>query len=342
MEHEERVAVVILNRNGVGYLRQFIPSVVNNSPEADVYVVDNGSDDDSLSFLRQEWPQIRIISLDKNYGFCKGYNEGLQQIEADYYLLLNSDIEVPSGWLTPLLHILKNDAEVVACQPKIKSFRHKSFFEHAGAAGGFLDKYGYPFCRGRIFNITEEDKGQYDKAREIFWASGACMLIRSDIFHLAGGFTDLFFAYMEEIDLCWRIQNMGYKIYFTPESEVFHVGSVTLGQNSPKKLYFNFRNGLYLLFLNLPPKRLLSILLTRMILDGVAALQFLLTLKPIYFIKVFQAHVAFYRSVGTLRKIRRKREAVIRSYRYADMPGMFNKSVVWQFFIKKKKKFSDL
>lgn len=342
MEHQERVAVVILNWNGAGYLRRFIPSVVKNSPEADVYVVDNGSDDDSLLFLRQKWPEVKIIPLDKNYGFCRGYNKGLHRIEADYYVLLNSDVEVSPGWLPPLLNVLRNDASAAACQPKIKSFEHKNLYEHAGAAGGFLDKYGYPLCRGRIFNITEEDRGQYDQQREIFWASGACMLIRADIFRLSGGFTDLFFAYMEEIDLCWRIKNMGYKIYFTPESEIFHVGSGTLGQKSPKKLYFNFRNGLYLLFLNLPPNKLLPILWTRMLLDGVAAMQFLLTLKPVYFIKIFLAHLAFYRSIGKLKKIRREREGITRSYRYTDAAGLIDKSVVWQFFIRRKKKFSDL
>ncbi|MDF1675256.1 MAG: glycosyltransferase family 2 protein, partial [Vicingaceae bacterium] len=238
------VAVVILNWNGKHFLEKFLPSLIEHTSFAELIVADNCSTDDSLSFLKENFPQIRIITLAENYGFAKGYNEALKQVNSDVYVLLNSDVEVTENWLQPCLEILKKDNDMAACQPKIKAFHQKTYFEYAGAAGGFIDKYGYPFCRGRIFETLEEDNNQYDEEIEIFWATGACLVIRADIYHELNGLDSFFFAHMEEIDLCWRIQNRGKKIKYVPQSTVFHVGGGTLHKSKPQKTFLNFRNNL--------------------------------------------------------------------------------------------------
>ena len=271
-----KTAVVILNWNGRKFLEQFLPSLIQNTQDENTQIViaDNNSSDDSIEFLNKNYPSIRQIIFDKNYGFTGGYNQALKQIEAKYFVLLNSDIEVTQNWLNPLVNLLESDNTIATCQPKIRSFHQKEYFEYAGAAGGFIDKYGYPFCRGRILDTVEKDMNQYNDIKDIFWASGACMLIRSDIFKQLNGFDDDFFAHMEEIDLCWRIKTAGHRIVYNPESVVFHVGGGTLPNNSPFKLYLNFRNNLFLLYKNLPEKNFVPVLVTRMLLDGLSAMVF--------------------------------------------------------------------
>ena len=254
-----KVKIVILNWNGRAHLERFLPSVVAHSGEASVVVADNGSNDDSVLFLREHYPQVELLQLDQNYGFAEGYNRALSRIEADCYVLLNSDVEVEEGWLNPLVARLAADEKVAALAPKIISYERKSDFEYAGAAGGFIDCFGYPFCRGRILDTIEKDQGQYDTAREVFWASGACMVVRADLFHKLGGFDGDFFAHMEEIDLCWRMQLAGYRVMVEPRSRVFHLGGGTLPNNSARKLYLNYRNNLSMLFKNLSRRSLLPV-----------------------------------------------------------------------------------
>ena len=251
-----QIAVVILNWNGRHYLEKFLPGVVKYSSEPGIQVVvaDNGSTDDSLKFLRQQYPEITIIEFDKNHGYAEGYNKALKLITARYFVLLNSDVEVTPNWLNPLVCLMEQDDKIAVCMPKIRSFDNRGYFEYAGAGGGFIDRFGYPFCRGRILNHIEEDTGQYDSVREIFWASGACLFIRSELFIQSGGFDPGFFAHMEEIDLCWRFKNQGYKILYSPDSIIYHVGGGTLPNQHPGKLYLNFRNNLFVLYKNLPVK----------------------------------------------------------------------------------------
>jgi hypothetical protein len=272
------IAVVILNWNGRKYLEQFLPPLVQHSrDEAEIIVADNASSDDSVAFLREHYPSIRIISNPSNEGFSRGYNLALKQVEADYYVLLNSDIEVTPNWIRPVIDLMEKDRSVAACQPKILSFYERTKFEYAGAAGGFIDKYGYPFCRGRIFQSLEEDNGQYNDAIEIFWATGACMFVRADLFHQSGGLDEDFFAHMEEIDLCWRLKNEGYRIMYCPDSTVYHIGGGTLPKISWRKTYFNFRNNFYLLYKNLPDNLVNEVFAKRLVLDGIAAMKFLFT-----------------------------------------------------------------
>ncbi len=306
----ERVKVVILNWNGRAYLERFLPSVVERTPGVPVVVADNGSTDDSVAFLRARFPQVEVIALERNYGFAEGYNRALERIEAEYFLLLNSDIEVPEGWLSPLVEALDADGRTAAVAPKILSFDRPDRFEYAGAAGGFIDFLGYPFCRGRILSSIEVDRGQYDDAREVFWASGACMLVRSGVFRALGGFDADFFAHMEEIDFCWRAQLAGYAIRVEPRSRVFHVGGGTLPNDNPHKIYLNFRNNLCMLYKNLSRPAFWPVLFVRMAMDGLAALVFLLQGRPSFFGKVFRAHVDFHRQ---RRSLRAKRKAVQRS-----------------------------
>lgn len=267
-------AIVILNYNGSRYLRQFLPSVINYSTTATIIVADNGSTDDSLAVL-QKFPTVNVIEIGQNLGFCGGYNFALQKIEAQYYVLLNSDIEVTEGWVTPVIDLLNSDTTIAAVQPKIRSYHHRYLFEYAGACGGFIDFLGYPFCRGRIFDHVEEDHGQYNDAIQVFWATGACLFIRSERFHEAGGLDDDFFAHMEEIDLCWRLNRMGHKVYVEPKSVIYHVGGGTLSKSNPRKTYLNFRNGLSLLLKNLTNTELAWRLPLRMVLDWIASLKFL-------------------------------------------------------------------
>lgn len=300
-----KVKIVILNWNGRAYLERFLPSVVAHSNGASIVVADNGSSDDSVPFVRERYPQVELLLLDRNYGFAEGYNRALSQIEADCYVLLNSDVEVEEGWLDPLVARLEADERIAALAPKILAYERRSDFEYAGAAGGFLDCFGYPFCRGRILDTIEKDRGQYDTAREVFWASGACMVVRADLFHKLGGFDGDFFAHMEEIDLCWRMQLAGYRVMVEPRSRVFHLGGGTLPNNSARKLYLNYRNNLSMLFKNLSRRSLLPVLFTRMVLDGLSALVFLLQRRPDFFKVVFRAHMDFYHALGKLRIKRR-------------------------------------
>lgn len=270
------VAVVILNYNGRKWLEQFLPNVISYSPAADIVVADNASTDDSVAWLSNQHPSVKIIRIPANLGFCGGYNYALKEINTRYYVLLNSDVEVTPRWLDPLVSLLESDANIAAAQPKILSYYQRNHFEYAGAAGGFIDTLGYPFCRGRLFNTIEEDRGQYNNNEKIFWASGACLFIRAEVFHQCGGFDESFFAHMEEIDLCWRLQRNGYNLYCCPESTVYHVGGGTLSAANPRKTYLNFKNGLSLITKNLPLVQLIWKLPLRLILDWVAAFKFCL------------------------------------------------------------------
>lgn len=274
----KKVSVVILNWNGVGMLQKFLPKVVEYSAMegVEICVADNASTDESVSYLQANFPNVRLILLDKNYGFAEGYNRALQQVEAEYVVLLNSDVEVTPHWLEPLVEYMDAHPEVAACQPKIRSERNKEYFEYAGAAGGYLDKYGYPFCRGRIFEVVEKDQGQYDAIQPIFWATGAALFIRLKDYREAGGLDGRFFAHMEEIDLCWRLRSRGRGIVCIPQSVVYHVGAATLKKENPRKTFLNFRNNLLMLYKNLPEKDLKRVMFVRGILDGVAAVVFLL------------------------------------------------------------------
>lgn len=272
----KRVAVVILNYNGAEMLERYLTLVLECSPEAKVYVADNASTDNSVEVVKNKFPKAALICLDRNYGFAGGYNKALELIEAEYYLLLNSDVEVTTGWLVPLLGFMDANSGVMACQPKVLDYKNKAFFEYAGASGGFVDRYGYPYCRGRLFDVVEEDKGQYDDVCRVFWATGAAMMVRSKDFWALGGFDGRFFAHMEEIDLCWRMNARGGEVYCVPQSVVYHVGGATLNKSNPRKTYLNFRNNLLLLYKNMPQKKLMHVLRVRMLLDYVAALKFLL------------------------------------------------------------------
>jgi GT2 family glycosyltransferase len=335
----EKVAVVILNWNGRRWLEQFLPSVLEHSAGAQLVVADNASSDDSVGFLREHYPQIRLIQLPENYGFCEGYNQALRQVEATYYVLLNSDVQVTPNWLTPMVDLLEKEPSIAACQPKIKSFLQPTHFEYAGAAGGFLDAYGYPFCRGRLFDTVEEDKGQYDDVVPVFWATGACLFIRASAYWQAGGLEKEFFAHMEEIDLCWRLQNLGYQIYYHGGSTVYHVGGGTLPKANPRKTFLNFRNGVALLYRNLAPKELNRILYTRMILDGVAAGQYMLKGDFKQVNAIWRAHRAFFKQKSEWAN---QQQETIEKKPTAQLTGWYPESVVWQYFIKGKKTFKSL
>ena len=318
------VKVVILNWNGRSHLERFLPVLVARTPGADIVVADNGSTDDSADFIRARFPQVELLLLDRNYGFAEGYNRALARIEADYCVLLNSDVEVTEGWLAPLVELLERDSAAAAVAPKIRSYANPGKFEYAGAAGGFIDFLGYPFCRGRILDTIESDRGQDDAPREVFWASGACMLVRSEVFRRLGGFDGDFFAHMEEIDFCWRAQLAGYRIRVEPRSTVFHVGGGTLPNNSPQKIYLNFRNNLCMLFKNLSPGTFWPVLFSRMVLDGMAALVFLVQGHPDFFKKVFRAHIDFHRQRKSLHEKRR----AIQRHRVARPHGILRNSII--------------
>ncbi len=330
------VAVIILNWNGRKYMEQFLPTLIQYSKdEAEIVVADNASTDDSVSFLRSAYPDVRIIQNSENCGFAKGYNLALRQVEADYYILLNSDIEVTENWIAPVIELMEEDELIAACQPKIRSFHEPKKFEYAGAAGGFIDKYGYPFCRGRIFLSIEEDHGQYDETSEIFWATGACMFVKAKLFHQMGGLDDDFFAHMEEIDFCWRLKNNGYKIMYCPHSTVFHIGGGTLPKASWRKTYLNFRNNFFLLYKNLPDDRLIPVFTIRLLLDGIAAMKFLFQAGFKDFWAVTQAHMSFYRSFG---KIKQKRKGL----KHGTMKDVYGKNIVVEYYLKGKRKYSQL
>ncbi len=336
-----KLSIVILNWNGSVFLRRFLPSVVQSVDRswAEVVVADNGSTDDSRRVVEQEFPEVSYLQLERNFGFAAGYNKALQHLDAKYYLLLNSDVEVTEGWLEPLIELMERDATVGACQPKIMSLDRREEFEYAGAAGGFIDRLGYPFCRGRIMNVCEKDQGQYDQSIPVFWATGACMLVRAAVWNELGGFDARFWAHMEEIDLCWRMKNRGYLTWVVPQSVVYHLGGGSLPYENPLKIYLNFRNNLFLLYKNLPKGKLITTLFLRMVLDGVAALQFLLTGQGKAFTKVFAAHMAFYQNLKALRKERR---ALRKQVTLEHHPEIYRGSIVLDFFLFRKRRFAEL
>lgn len=334
-----KVAVVILNWNGRDWLENFIPNVIENSADhATIVVADNASTDDSVEWLQRNHPQVVIVQNDKNHGFAGGYNEGLKKVDAEYFMLLNSDVEVTRDWLVPLIAQLDQHENVAVVMPKILSWHKKDTFEHAGAVGGFMDKNAFPFCRGRIFADVEQDNGQYDTAREIFWATGCAYLIRSKLYNENGGFDADFFAHMEEIDLCWRLKNQGYRIMCEPASQVYHVGGGALPYESPRKTYLNFRNNLYLLTKNYTGGILFFKVFWRLTLDGIAGTKFLFSGQFKHVWAVIKAHFSFYGKLGTTM---RKRKALKKQHRNINLAGMYRRNLIWQFFAKGRKKFSD-
>lgn len=303
--------------------------------DAEVIVADNASTDDSVAVLKADFPEIRIIENKSNGGFAKGYNQALKLIDAEYYILLNSDIEVTENWINPVIELMESDKNIAACQPKIRSYHEKEKFEYAGAAGGFIDKFGYPFCRGRIFQSLEEDKGQYDDTVEIFWATGAALFIRAELYHKLGGMDDDFFAHMEEIDLCWRLKNEGYKIMYCPKSTVYHVGGGTLPTSSSWKTYLNFRNNFFLIYKNLPRNRILFTILARLILDWVAAMKFLMQGGVKDLLAVVRAHLSFYRN---FKKLRTKRRAINQK----EVSKIYFSNIAFDHFLHRKKFYTEL
>lgn len=332
------VAVVILNWNGKHFLEKFLPSLLSSSyPNLKAYVADNGSTDGSMRFLQEHYPTVTIINNGKNGGFAAGYNEALKAVSEEYLVLLNSDIKVDPGWIDPAVAMMQEDPTVAAVQPKIKDFNRKTHFEYAGAAGGWIDAFGYPFSKGRIFDVVEEDKGQYDRSTPIFWASGAAMFIRKSAFLKAGGFDPFFFAHQEEIDLCWRLQLIGYKILSCPASVVYHIGGGTLPKNNPRKIFLNFRNNLIMLWKNLSWPARLYILPMRFMLDAVSAWKNLLGGQSPYFTAVMKAHFGF---MGWLLFYRSR--SVFPTERSKKPTGVYQGSVVWQHFVKGRKYFSEI
>ncbi len=320
--------IVILNWNGADHLRRFLPSVVATTPaDVEVVVADNGSTDNSITLLTHEFPSVRIVRLDKNYGFAGGYNRALQQIEADFYILLNSDIETTDGWLDPILHELEHNPDVAVVAPKLRACCAPEKFEYAGASGGYLDFLGYPFCRGRILRHVEIDKGQYDDSRDLFWVSGAAFCCRADVFHALGGFDEEFFAHMEEIDLCWRMQLAGYRVRIVPTSVVYHLGGGTLQTDSPRKVFFNHRNNLTMLFKCAPPMQRITVAIIRPFLDLLAAFSYLAQGQHANFRAVFQAYRDFIRWHGMLAKKRRS----IRRNRKSEAAGIYRGSIVLRY-----------
>lgn len=337
----DKIAVVILNWNGCDMLRSFLPSVVHFS-EADgavVYVADNGSTDASVAMLRREFPSVHLILLEENHGFADGYNLALKQVEAEYVVLLNSDVEVTEHWLVPLAEYMDAYPETAACQPKIRSWRNKGQFEYAGAAGGFIDRYGYPFCRGRIMGVVEEDKGQYDTVIPIFWATGAALFIRLADYREAGGLDGRFFAHMEEIDFCWRLRSRGYDIVCIPSAVVYHVGGGTLPKENPNKTYLNFRNNLYMLYKNLPDERLSTVMRCRFWLDRLAALQFLLKGERRSFQAVFRARADFRKQKKDFRVSRKEN---LSRMVVNPIPEQARFSILWAYYFQNRHKYSDL
>lgn len=313
--------------------------VLHSKDDAEIIIADNHSTDDSVSFLKKNYPELRIIINSENGGFAKGYNDALRQVDAEYFVLLNSDIEVTENWIKPVIALLDSDRTIAAAQPKILAFHSKEKFEHAGACGGFIDKYSFPFCRGRIFNITEEDTGQYDDAREVFWATGAALFIRAALFRGENGFSEHFFAHMEEIDLCWRLKNKGHKIYVVPESKVYHVGGGTLNYMSPFKTYLNFRNNLFLLYRNKRNVNLFTYVFIRLCLDGLAGLKFITEGKFRHFYQIIRAHFHFYHALPRLKK---ERSELILKDSEINNSGLYPGSIVIDFFRAGKRIFSDL
>ncbi len=330
-----KTAVVILNWNGKSLLEEFLPSVVTHSvSHADVYVIDNASTDDSVSFVQQNFPQVKIIRNDSNGGYAKGYNEGLKHIDAELFVCPNSDVEVTQNWLPSVISQFKSKPQLAVAQPKIRDYNNKEYFEYAGAAGGFIDRYGYPFCRGRMFNTLEKDTGQYDGITEIFWAGGACLFVRAQAFWKTGGFDEDYFAHQEEIDLCWRLHNLDYKAVCVGHSVVYHLGGGTLKNTNPKKTFLNFRNSLFNLIKNAPPSKRFQLIFTRLLLDALAGIQFLVTFKFLHFVAILKAHLSFYMHFS---RMSQKRENSLKKSNY-----YYCKSIVFSYFVRNIKAFNKL
>lgn len=335
MPHKSKpltLAIVILNWNGKSLLKQFLPSVLAHSNNASIYLADNASSDDSVSFVTKNFPSVNIIKNPENGGYTKGYNSALKQIKADVFCLLNSDVQVTKNWLNPIVEIFKNQDNTAIIQPKLLDYKNKSYFEYAGAGGGFIDKYAFPYCRGRIFNTIEKDTSQYNDTSDIFWASGACLFIRSKVFEHLNGFDERFFAHYEEIDLCWRAKNLGYAITYVGSSTVYHVGGATLNNGNPKKTFLNFRNSLFALTKNAPTP-IFSTLFTRLVLDGIAGITFLVELKPKHTLAIIKAHFSFYRHLKPILKQRKQTQKVLKYYTKT--------SIVFDYFIKQKKLYKN-
>ena len=332
-----KIAVVVLNWNGKSWLEKFLPTLVNHSKEATVFVADNASTDGSVSFVKDNFPTVKVIVNTKNGGYAKGYNDALKQIDAEYFVLINSDIEVTDRWLSPIISLMDSDKQIASCQPKILDYNSKTKFEYAGASGGFIDNLGYPFCRGRIFDFLEEDKGQYNDVIEVFWATGACLFVRAEHYKEVDGLDEDFFAHQEEIDMCWRLKNKGYKIMVEPKSVVYHVGGGTLNAGSPFKTHLNFRNNLFMLFKNLPTSYLFTIIPTRLVLDGVAALTFLNKEKGLqHVLAIAKAHFTFYFEIP---KLLTKRQKINQKN---NLAGKMVKSILIKNKMNGIKRFSEL
>lgn len=328
-----KTAVVILNWNGKSLLEKFLPKVVEYSPEATIYVADNASTDESVSFVSKNFPSVKIIQNEVNGGYAKGYNDALKNLNEEIFVLLNSDVEVTENWLNPVLSEFTKNEKLAAAQPKILDYKNRHYFEYAGAAGGFLDKYGFPYCRGRIFETLEKDEGQYNDVAPIFWASGACLFIRAKDFRAVGGFDETYFAHQEEIDLCWRLQSKGKEIFCVGSSSVYHVGGATLDAAHPDKTFFNFRNSLFNLYKNVKGQSIFFTIFIRLCFDGLAGIRFLFQGKAKHCFAIIRAHFSFY---GNLRSMRSKRK------KFASEKIYFNtESVVIQYFIRKNQKFQQ-
>jgi GT2 family glycosyltransferase len=338
MPETPQIAVAILNWNGKALLERFLPSVSSFSKGAQLYVIDNASTDNSQQYIADNWPQVRWIANPDNSGYAGGYNKGLSGIKEEFVVLLNSDIEVTENWLTPLLVAMQEHPKLAALQPKIKDLKKQDFFEYAGAAGGFIDYLGYPFCRGRFFYEQEKDTGQYDNYREVFWASGACLLVRKSAFDEVGGLNEVLFAHMEEIDLCWRFQQAGYSVGCEPKSAVYHLGGGTLDKQNERKTFLNFRNNMIILFLNLPSTEAFFTIFIRLVLDGVAAIKFLIDRQPKHCLAVLRAHFAFYRLFPKLARMKSRETKLPMK----QLKGVYQKSLVEAFFLRKNRKFSTL
>ncbi len=328
-----KLAIVILNWNGKNLLEQFLPSVIQHSKDADIYVADNASTDDSIAFIKSNYPAIKIIQNKENGGYAKGYNDALNSVEADIFCLLNNDVEVTQNWLTPIINTFKVEKNTAIIQPKLLDHNKKTYFEYAGAGGGFIDKYGYPYCRGRIFNTLEKDQGQYNDTAEIFWASGACLFIKSNVFKKLNGFDEYFFAHMEEIDLCWRAKNIGYSIKYVGSSEIYHVGCATLKNTNPKKTFLNFRNSLFALTKN-ANGFILGKIVVRLVLDGIAAIKFLIEIKPKHTFAVLKAHFSYYYH---LNRVLTQRKSIKNKKKYYSKT-----SIVFDYFVNKKTDYKSL
>jgi GT2 family glycosyltransferase len=332
------IAVVVLNYNGRDLLKTYLPSIVKYSGEADVWVIDNDSSDDSIEVLKTDFPQVKCVVNSKNTGYAGGYNEGLQTICADVYVLINSDVRVTEGWLHPITRAFAADPKLGAAQPVILDDKKNSHYEYAGAAGGFIDRFGYPFCRGRVFDEVEEINSEYNHDIDCFWASGACLAVRAEVFHKLGGFYEAYFAHMEEIDLCWRMQSHGYAIRCLTKSKVYHLGGGTLTYQNPRKVYLNFRNNLIMMGRQLPHRDRIRVVFFRMVLDGISAIRFLLTGKWGFFSAILKAHADYYRHLGDIKRYRKSRTAA----EWRALNGRYPRAIVWDYFVQGKKRFTQI